>query len=164
MSGEPPKVDFCIHCGEYLRPGVTFCPKCGNTLATGPQAQGHMPSVTKSKRPTYAGVLLFLVGIVGFLMVTYLLTNTEEIMEQARQIYGGELQGMEEAVDLLAGFWAFAGVMAMVGGACALRRSHFPIALVGAVLGLLTGGFFLEGTIMAVLALFLLLTSKQEFR
>lgn len=164
MEGEPPKVDFCIRCGEYLRPGVTYCPKCGAPRPGAAPRPSALPSTARSRKVSWAGVLLCLAGIVGFVMAVYVLTSSEEIIAQAEEISGGDLANLEDAVVALAGFWVFAGAMSMVGGVCALKRRYYPLVVIGAVMAVMTGGFFLEGTIMGLIALVLVLTSRQEFR
>lgn len=163
MAAEAPKVDFCIRCGEYLRPGLSFCPKCGAPLTAGAPYRDEIRPAAATKRPTWAGILLILSGVVGFVMTVYLLLDSKAIIEQAEQLYGGDLPGAEGVMLALAGFASFAGAMSLIGGICALRRRNYLLAILGAVFGLMTIGFFMEGSIMALIALFLLLTSKREF-
>ncbi len=48
-------------------------------------------------------------------------------------------------------------IITLIGGYYAIKRTHFGIALTGAILGVITGG------ILALIALFILLISKEEF-
>jgi hypothetical protein len=48
-------------------------------------------------------------------------------------------------------------VITLIGGIYAIKRTHFGFALTGAILGVLTGG------ILALIALFILLISREEF-
>ena len=117
-----------------------------------------------ARRVTWAGILLILAGIVGFIMAGYTLATADEIMALAEEIYGSQVEGMESVVYVLAGFWAICGAMSMLGGLFALRRQHYALVVIGAVLAIFTGGFFFEGTIMGLIALVLVLRSRQEFR
>ena len=57
----------------------------------------------------------------------------------------------------------FALVM-IAGGMAALDRRMWGLALTGSILGLFTIGFFLETSIMSLIALVLLAISRDEFR
>jgi hypothetical protein len=165
MESDSPKIDFCTRCGEYLRPDVSFCPKCGAAIPGRAPYQGAAPVVAATKKPTWAGVLLILAGLIGFAMTAFLLLNKDLIIEQVNQMYGGPVPGAETTLDFLAGYWVIAGIVSIIGGVSALRRRSYALSLVGAFLGATTLGVFLfEGTIMAVIALILLVLSKQEFR
>ncbi len=54
------------------------------------------------------------------------------------------------------------GVLAILGGWCALQRANLPIVLAGAVGGILSFGFGL-GAVLSVIALILLILSVDEF-
>lgn len=54
-------------------------------------------------------------------------------------------------------------IFTLLGGISALKRKHFGLAAVGAVLGFISP-FFIIGTILSVVALILLAMSKDEFK
>ena len=54
-------------------------------------------------------------------------------------------------------------VVAIIGGAFALKREKYALAIVGAVAGIFAIGFCF-GAVFALIALFLLLLSSREFR
>lgn len=54
-------------------------------------------------------------------------------------------------------------IIALIGGYFALKRKNFPIAIIGAILGIFSIGFFL-GSILAVIALFLLILARHDFK
>ncbi|MFO8133847.1 MAG: carboxypeptidase-like regulatory domain-containing protein [Thermoplasmatota archaeon] len=54
-------------------------------------------------------------------------------------------------------------IVALVGGILALLRKHFVIAVVGAVCGIIAGFFSIVGIPLGIVALVLLLISREEF-
>jgi len=69
------------------------------------------------------------------------------------------------AVFLICGFIEFIFAIVMIaGGIMALDRRMWGLALVGGILGLFTIGFFLETSIMSLIALVLIIVSRNEFR
>lgn len=55
-------------------------------------------------------------------------------------------------------------IMALIAGIFAFQRKKFWICLIGSALGITSGGLILLGPILSVLAFFLILFSKREFR
>ena len=54
-------------------------------------------------------------------------------------------------------------IITLTAGLFALKRKMFPFVVIGAVVGIFTMGFII-GTIMCIIALFILLLSKDEFK
>ena len=54
-------------------------------------------------------------------------------------------------------------VFTMLGGVFALKRKHFGIAVIGAIMGIPALGFFI-GALLSIISLILLITSRDEFR
>lgn len=175
MEGQPPKVDFCHRCGEYLRPGATFCPRCGLPIAgaqpapaypnPGAPYQTYQPhQQARTKRPLWAGVLLMLAGVVGFVMAAFVLLFSDDIIAEVQAMYQDQLPNLDAIILALAGFWVFAGAMSLLGGLCAIKRRYYALAVIGSIMALFTGGVLLfEGSLMGLIALVLLLTSRREF-
>ncbi|MEM2899246.1 MAG: carboxypeptidase-like regulatory domain-containing protein, partial [Thermoplasmata archaeon] len=59
-------------------------------------------------------------------------------------------------------FTMLSGIFSTIGGFYSMQRKHFGLALSGAILGIFGFGFAL-GTILAIIALFILLLSSDEF-
>ncbi len=54
-------------------------------------------------------------------------------------------------------------VIALIGAISCLKRQHFDIAIVGALIGIFSFGFFLIGSILAIIAFIMIFKSKDEF-
>jgi len=129
MSG----TSFCPNCGAAITPLTEICPKCG----VRPLKVAH----SHTWKPIVAGILGIIAGIIGILvgldMVTFPL--------------------WEEDVAIGVLFFVF-GVIATIGGLCALRRRAWGLALTGAIFALWPG--FL---ILGILAIVWTAMSRQEF-
>jgi hypothetical protein len=177
MPDDPAPINFCVHCGEYLRSGAGFCPKCGASVAgatsSTPAAYQGPPGTwqpstgqpVQSKKPFYAGMLLTFSGIIGFVTAASVYLDREAIVAEAESIYGQAIPGAEGIIIALAIGWVVIGVMALAGAYASFQRKWFGLALIGAIFGLFTGGvLFLEGSIMGLIALVLLIMCRAEFK
>lgn len=54
-------------------------------------------------------------------------------------------------------------VIALLGAVASLKRQHFDVAVVGSILGIFSFGFFMIGSILSIIALIIILRSKEEF-
>lgn len=69
-----------------------------------------------------------------------------------------------EMGPLLAAVVAALSIVVLVGGIMALLRRHFMVAVVGAVCGIVAGFFSIIGIPLGIVALILLLLSREEFQ
>jgi uncharacterized membrane protein len=72
-------------------------------------------------------------------------------------------QMLEFACGIFAVIAIVLSLVAILGGYFAMHRKNFAIAMVGAIAGIFTIGFFI-GTVLAIIALFVLLLSHKEFK
>ena len=106
---------------------------------------------------------------------------TERPARDLKMVIGGGLTLLAGALSISNGFEAFLsvserdlgsvslcaapmvvfGIIAVVGGLCALRDKHFSLALAGAFLGALGDG--LTGFVAGMSALFLFFLSNKDF-
>ena len=54
-------------------------------------------------------------------------------------------------------------VIALLGAVASLKRQHFDVAVAGALLGIFSFGFFMVGSILSLISMFIILHSKEEF-
>jgi hypothetical protein len=54
-------------------------------------------------------------------------------------------------------------VIALLGAVASMRRQYFDVAVAGALLGIFSFGFFMLGSILSIISLFIILRSKEEF-
>jgi len=54
-------------------------------------------------------------------------------------------------------------VIALLGAVASLKRQHFDVAVAGSILGIFSFGFFMIGSILSIIALIIILRSKEEF-
>jgi len=54
-------------------------------------------------------------------------------------------------------------IIALLGAVASLKRQHFDVAVAGALLGIFSFGFFMVGSILSLISMFIILHSKEEF-
>ena len=133
---------FCPRCGKEIagRPG--FCPYCGVHLGA--------LQTDKAKLSVIAGVLDIISGVFALLMSLGLLIFLIVVPLEADFPY---------ALLLLPGLLLMAGggVLAIIGGAYALKRRNWVLALAGAAAAALGMG------VLGIAALVLTALSRDEF-
>lgn len=72
-------------------------------------------------------------------------------------------EGIEDIVMLFGVVFTICAVGAIIGGAYALRGEKYPVAVIGAVMGIFSVGFGI-GSILAIVALIVLILSSSEFK
>jgi len=54
-------------------------------------------------------------------------------------------------------------VFALIGAVACIQRKHFDVAVAGSLIGILSFGFFMIGSILCIIAFILIIKSKEEF-
>lgn len=63
----------------------------------------------------------------------------------------------------ISGIIVLFSMIALLGAISSIRRRHSDVAIIGSIVGIFTIGFFLSGSILSIIALYLILQSKEEF-
>lgn len=96
------------------------------------------------KYPVIAGVLLFISSAVDL-------------------VYAGWRAG-EWGYDICLSLFVILGIIAIIGGIAAVQRRSYYVAVIGAIAGICSIGFYGTSSIPSVIALILLLKSRSEFK
>jgi len=124
--------------------------------------QPSAPTRTKSSKPTIAGILIILAGLVAIGMGGIFLMVEEEDLEQADIKVDPQdeitLKDLEEIAGACGALEIVFGTIAIIGGIFAVMRKYFYFALVGGVVGMIGFGF-----IFALIGVILLALSRAEF-
>ena len=165
---EPPKKK-CAWCGRDVNAETYICPYCGKN-PWGPwgrnardealyQAQsedidglGAYGSTHASGGLTAGGVLAIIAGVLalGQGLLYSVIGSTFSVLPGSGYLC------------LCGGIDALFGVLSILGGISALKRSSWALALFGAILGMLGLGL-LVGGLLGLIALILIATSRNEF-
>ena len=123
-----------------------------------------------SKRLVTAGILLIITALLGLLTVIFIgfLTPAivDGIIDQLNETEGAEniktedLSALMYACAVLLGIFS---IFALLGGVYTIKRKRFSIGIVGACLGILSCGLLIIGPILSIIALILIISSKDEY-
>lgn len=129
------------------------------------------PAKPETMKPVIAGVLLIVVAVMGLIVAMVFMGAVDIGLgvfdEYVAEDPTGEVSGMVDMVQsllMVCGiiFMVFA-LLAMLGGIMSLKRKSFGFAIVGAIFGIFTLGPYALGSILSIVALVLILLSKDEF-
>lgn len=146
-------IDFCQHCGAPTTPLTEICVNCGMRVAK----SGKASASSGSGSLTAGGVLVIICGALGILGG---LANA--IGSGAAIAFGG---GLEEVFYIVIGTGGIVlGVVAIIGGAYALKRRNFTFAIAGAVCGVLAAWpICCGGLLLGIPAVVLIIVSRDRF-
>jgi hypothetical protein len=125
-----------------------------------------------------AGLLMIGVAVIGILGIAYsLVIDIFNIGGYGGTTYGASNIAFLAAIALIVSIicWALEGILAIlaiIGGIMAIGRKAWTFALVGAICSIVVGFFSggpccscsILGTILAVVALIMVILSKKEFK
>lgn len=124
----------------------------------------------KSSMITIAGILLIIAGIFAIIFWIQFLTldaaNLESIIDISQfqqidpSITNEQIIGFLNTCAIIGCIISFFPIL---GGILALKRKLWGIALAGSILGLFSLGMFFTSSVLSLIALILLLISKNEF-
>lgn len=130
------------------------------------ESSGTIPNpqpTTHSSIPTIAGVFLLITGILGLLLWVL-------VAFVGGLIGFNMIPGTEGAEAFISGFFVVCAVIglifsiiALLGGLMAIQRKNWAFALIGSILGLFTIGPFLISSILSLIALILIMVSRNDF-
>ena len=135
---------FCSKCGKEAIENAVFCASCGASVAVGQ---------TPEKKRSFGDAIGMLDFADGGLKCFFALVVAYGIINQLSE---HDYEFLAGALFLMA-VAAILGILAMVGGICALRRKRWGWALAGAVGGVLP--FFPLGIASTILTIM----AREEF-
>ena len=136
-----------------------------------PMAPPPAPAKPQTIKPVIAGVLLIVVAVMG-LIVAMVFMGAVDIGLGMLDSYvvedpTGTATGM---VDMIQGILMVCGVifmifglLALLGGLMPVLRKSWGLAMMGAIFGIFTLGPYALGSILSIVALILIIMSKDEF-
>jgi len=129
------------------------------------------PGKPETLKPVIAGVLLIVVAIMGLIVAMVAMGAVDMglgmLDEYLVEDPTGTATGM---VDMIQGILMICGVIFMIfalltllGGVMSFLRKSWGFAMLGAIFGIFTLGPYGIGSILSIVALILILISKDEF-
>lgn len=133
----------------------------------GPQPPPGMPpsapeptAPKTSPIPIVAGILLFIVAIQGFITGGFLFIGGEFV--EAYSDYPG-MGTLADILKLCGIIFIILAIIVIIGAISSITTKSWGLALVGAVIGIFTLGYYMSGTLLSIIALILIAISKDEF-
>jgi len=139
---------------------------------------GVPPPKPQSSKPMIAGILLIIAALMAIGMGGYIIAvggavagmPIGDYMEDEPSVDEDVASEIEAAQDTVAtvvivcgAIFLVFGILALLGGVFAIQRKKWGIALVGSIFALLSIGVFFLGSIFGLIALILIIMSKDEF-
>ncbi len=124
----------------------------------------------KSKLPVIAGVMMIVAFLISILTASGLFffdvdtldleddLRDEDIAEEFDDAF------VESILDACGVLVLVFGVFLLLGGIFALKRDHWSISIMGAILGSFSIGPLFLGSLLSLIALILILLSRDEFK
>jgi len=132
-----------------------YCQYCGQGTFSGVYSEVAHEVPAPSRNVTLGGLLILASGILGVFSGIYALVVSDAY--SAAGYVGSEFLTCCAVIIML-----FSGV-AVLGGLFAIQRRHFTLAVIGGVLGMIVGGFWI-GLFLGAIGLILVAPSRNEFR
>ncbi len=159
-GGQPAQVvRNCISCGRPIDFNANVCPYCGYDYRV--QTMGP-PPIKKTNLPVAAGILVLLAGLLAIGNGVFYLLFPSSSLGSISLPPGVTQQDVENILQVCGSIEVIFGLVAIMGGVFAVQRKHFGLAIVGAVLGMLSLGFTFGG-IFGFIGLILVAVSRKEF-
>ena len=129
------------------------------------------PLQPETMKPVIAGVLLIVVAVMALMVALVFMGAVDIGLGALDEIVAEDTTGTATGmVDMLQGILMVCGIiflvfalLAMLGGIMSIKRKSFGFAIVGAIFGIFTLGPYALGSILSIVALVLILLSKDEF-
>ncbi len=120
---------------------------------------------TASIKPKLAGAMLVVAGVIGVIYAIYLLANIDLLTDMVGDLPEGVDAAMiEQILQVCVAVIIITSVLSIGGGFMALKRTRWGFALIGSIAAIVSIGPAYLCTILGIIALILLVLSKDEFR
>ncbi len=152
----------CPRCGRKVSEETANCPTCNYAFFAEEEV------LEETKKPLIAGGLMLASALLGLGYALMIALNPESVVQFSLQNMGG---GFSESVDpgtLVTTLRVCSFIMLsfvaveIIGAILAIKRTHWGVAMLGAVLGIFTIGFNIS-VVLSIIAIIILYMSKDEF-
>ncbi len=128
------------------------------------QDQPQQPTQPSSK-PLIAGIFLIIAGLLGLFTwasaMALDVTMIQNVLPPESPITAEQLQSFLTTCGIIG---AGLSIFTLAGGIVALKRKAWGLAVIGGILGLFTIGPFLLGSIISLIGLIIVATSRKDFQ
>ncbi|MCK5397406.1 MAG: hypothetical protein KAJ33_04075 [Thermoplasmata archaeon] len=130
-----------------------------------------MPAKPETIKPIIAGVLLIVVAIMGLIVALVFMGAVdiglglfdEYLVEDPTGTATGMVNLIQNIVMVCGIIFMIFTLLALLGGIMSIQRKKWGFALMGAIFGIFTVGYYGIGSMLSIVALILIIISKDEF-
>ena len=148
-----------------------YMPEFDNNNTSDPLGLKNELSNNKSSKPTIAGILLILSGILSLIMWITVIFLDISILESAvdpsqfRDIDPNfTIEKLKEIITICGTIASILSVFPILGGILSIKRKMWGIAVAGSIIGLFTIGIVFISSILSFIGLILIVMSRNEFK
>lgn len=129
----------------------------------------HQQSQSKSSYPMIGGILLLISGLIALVYWLYVRTNVDLFISMMDISYLQSLdpnitiETIKETLVLCGTIFAVIAIFPILGGVLALKKKLWGVVLACSIIGLFSIGIMFSSSILCIIALLLIATSKKEF-
>jgi hypothetical protein len=121
--------------------------------------------IQPSSKPLIAGIFLIIAGLLGLFTwasaMALDVTMIQNVLPPESPITAEQLQSFLTTCGIIG---AGLSIFTLAGGIVALKRKAWGLAVIGGILGLFTIGPFLLGSIISLIGLIIVATSRKDFQ
>jgi len=121
----------------------------------------------KISKPLIAGILLMIAGVLALISWISVITMDVSMIDMSvlQELNPTiTLEQIQEILVICGTIGCILAIISILGGILALKRKLWGIALAGGIVGLFTIGPIFASSILALIGLILVATSKKEFQ
>ena len=138
----------------------------GSTFERNSMQDPLQKNLSKSSFPTIAGILLIIAGVLALISWISVITMDVSMIDVSvfQELDSTiTLEQIQEILVICGTIGCILSIIPILGGILALKRKLWGIALAGGIVGLFTIGPIFASSILALIGLILVATSKKEF-
>jgi hypothetical protein len=116
------------------------------------------PVVEKTWKPLVGGILIILGALAGVIAGIWLAAIGGALDAMMPIEFPGVTDALTDIITICGVIWLIFGIIGLLGGIFAIKRTHYGLAILGGIFALLAGFF-----ILGLIGLILVAISKNEF-
>ncbi|MFO7792853.1 MAG: hypothetical protein R6W73_07755 [Candidatus Saliniplasma sp.] len=121
---------------------------------------------SRSNKPLIAGLLMIIAFILAVVAAGQIFLFDLDAVDIEEELEGEEVgqELIETVMNVCGAVFLILGIFLLVGGILAIKRMYWGVALAASIAGIFSMGPFFLGSVLSLIALVLIVMSKDEFK